>query len=202
MKIDNGFGSHKFVLEHMINILENKTVLELGSGDYSTKLIHDIVGGVNGKIITIDTDSNWLNRYMDLKNDNHDLIHYDIDKLHEFFDNDTNDWGLVFVDSGTWDSRVMAMEKYAKTADYIILHDCDYFPNYNIIGKTIKPVNINEKDMGIRDYGTDMFKNWVEFSLDDWFTYGSWMPPTLVGSNKHNLDNLKIDNMIITNKSK
>jgi len=202
MKVNNGFGSHKFVLEHMIKMLDNKTVLELGSGDYSTSLIHNNVGDVNGKVITIDTDLDWLSKYFHLKTDFHDLIHYDMDKLNGFFESDTNTWGLVFVDSGSWDSRMWAMEKYNKTADYIILHDCDYFPNNNLIGETIKPVNKNEQDMGIRDYGKDLFKHWVEFSLDDWFTYDSWMPPTLVASNKHSLDGLTIDNMIITNKSK
>jgi hypothetical protein len=124
-----------------------------------------------------------------------------MDKLNNFFDSDSNIWGLVFVDSGSWDSRMLAMEKYSKTADYIILHDCDYFANSNLIGETIKTINKNEKDMGIRDYGKDLFKNWVEFTLDDWFTYDEWIPPTLVASNKHSLESLTIENMIITNKS-
>lgn len=201
MKINNGYESHRFVLEYVIKNLKNKSVLELGSGDYSTKLIHDVIGSENSKIITLDTDLSWLEKYMDLKTDYHDLIYWDINKLNEFYDNDKNEWGLVFVDTETWDSRISAIMKYRESADYLILHDCDYYANSNTIGETIKPVNAHENDMGIRDYGKEIFKYWVEYSIEDWSSYDSWIPPTLLASNKHSLDNIKIDNMIITNKS-
>lgn len=202
MKINNGYESHRFVLEHVLKILKNKSVLELGSGDYSTKLIHDVLGCENSKIITLDTDLSWLEKYTHLKTDCHDLIYWDIDKLNDFYNNDKNEWGLVFVDTETWDSRVSAIMKYRETADYLILHDCDYYANSGTIGKTIKHVNPQENDMGIRDYGKEVFKYWVEYSIIDWSSYNSWIPPTLLASNKYPLDNIEIENMIITNKSK
>ena len=201
MKINNGYESHRFVLEHVIKMLKNKSVLELGAGDFSTNQIHEIIGNENSKIITIDTDLSWLEKYMHLKTDYHDLIYWDIDKLNDFFNNDKNQWGLVFVDTATFESRISAIMKYRESADYLILHDCDYYANSNTIGKTIKPVNAQQNDMGIRDYGKEVFKHWVEYSIEDWASYNSWIPPTLLASNKYSLDNIKIDNMIITNKS-
>jgi len=201
MKINNGYESHRFVLEHVVKNLKNKSVLELGCGDYSTKLIHDILDNRNSKITSIDTDLAWLQKYIYLKNDYHELIYWDINKLNEFYDNDTHEWGLVFVDTATWDSRIAAINKYRESADFLILHDCDYYANSNTIGKTIKPVNQKENDMGIRDYGKEMFKYWLEYSIEDWASYSSWLPPTLLASNKYPLNDIKIDNMIITNKS-
>jgi len=201
MKIETGWGSHKFVVEHIIKELTNKSVLELGSGDYSTKLIHDLLNDEKSKILTVDTDYSWLEKYLYLKNEKHDFKYFPIEEINSFFESDKNNWGLVFVDSGTWDSRLSAIMKYKDTADYVILHDCDYFANTKMIGETIKPVNQSENDMGIRDYGKNIFKYWVELTLNDWYEYDSWIPPTLLGSNKHPLDNITVDNMIIINKN-
>lgn len=188
----DSYATHQLVLLEILK-RTSKPVLELGAGDYSTPQIHDIA---KGKIITIDDSKEWLDKYIHLKTINHKFFYYNKEKLEAFYDNDNIQWGLVFVDNGTWDARNKAVKKYKDTADYIILHDCDYYPKMSEFGKEIEPMNFRARNMGIRTYD-DVFKYWVEFFVQGWKTQS---PPTLVGSNKICLNDLVIDGMVISNK--
>jgi hypothetical protein len=200
----SGYATHQLVL---IDILKriNKPMLELGAGDYSTPLIHDILKDKKIRILTLDHDKDWLNKYEYLRNEFHDFKCISNTDIQKFYDEDSEQWGLVFIDYGTedpgdpWRARINALLKYSKTADYIILHDCDALVmGDNPFGETIKPINIEECYTGIRNYNK-IFKYWIEFFVDGW---QSFHPPVLLASNKICLDNIKIDGMIISNESK
>lgn len=192
----NAYGTHKLLLSAILRRV-NKSVLELGVGHNSTPLIHNAMKRKNIDILTIDSDSYWIRRYAKLKSDKHKFKYYNSEELKGFYATDTTAWELVFVDNSPWEARTQAINKYREIADYVILHDCNYFPDTNIFGKTISPINANARVMGKRNYD-DIFKYWVEFFVDDW---GIRSPPTLLGSNKINVEAIVIEGMVIANKS-
>ena len=199
---DFGFASHQLVLSDTLKKV-NKPILELGAGLHSTEMIHDISKKRGIKVLTLESDKEWLIKYEHLKTGLHDLQHGgDIKK---FYAEDNEQWGLVFVDStynanpDPWWARKAALLKYKDTADYVVLHDCDAIVvGENEFGETIEPINSDEHDPGIRDY-SKTFKYWIEFFVDGW---KQWHPPTLLASNKICLDDIqKIDGMIISNRN-
>lgn len=196
----SGYATHQMVLRKILKRVR-RPVLELGAGDYSTPLIHE---SFKGRILTLDHDQEWLNKYEHLKSDFHDFKCVSNADIQRFYDEDNEHWGLVFVDYGTenpddpWRARINALLKYNKTADYIILHDCDALViGDNPFGEIIKPINIEECDTGIRTYNK-IFKYWIEFFVDGWQYFH---PPVLLASNKICLDKIKVDGMIISNES-
>jgi hypothetical protein len=197
----SGFGTHQMVLLEALKSIKGP-VLELGAGEYSTVLIHKALPGV--KILTLDHDPEWLSKYEYLKNEFHEFRCVSNEDIQEFYDNDTQHWGLVFIDYGTenpddpWRARIGAMLKYNKSADYIILHDCDaLLKGENPFGTIIRPLDVDTCDMGIRDY-SKVFRYWIEFFVEGW---QSFHPPVLIGSNKINLDDFHPPGMIISNRN-
>ena len=190
------FGSHKLVLAKALKRV-SRSVLELGAGDFSTPLIHTVAErGV--KVLTIDDNHDWLDKYKYLRTDLHDFKYIDNKDIQTFYDGDNEQWELVFVDNGTWEARGPAIEKYREIADYMVIHDSNYFPDNGIFGKTLEPTVMNRRVMGRRDY-SDVFKYWIEFFIRGW---GKQNPPTLIGSNKVSLKDFKVNGMIVSNKSK
>lgn len=128
-------GTHQIVLKEFI-AKNQKPILELGSGDNSTRQIHE---WTENKILTVDHDQVWLDKYEDLKCDRHDFK-----LLGEYED---EDWGVVFVDLINWELRKEAILKY-KDADYVVIHDSDYM----------------FKEVFTRDEFSQLFKYWKEFT--------------------------------------
>ena len=188
------FGSHKLVLAKALARVST-SVLELGAGDYSTPLIHTAAErGV--KVLTIEDNKEWLNKYKHLKTYLHDFKFISSKDTQKFYDNDTEQWGLVFVDNGTWDARFAAIKKYKDVADYMVIHDCSVLPG-NGIGKTLDPMIMKARHTGRRDY-SDIFKYWIEFFIRGW---GEQNPSTLIGSNKIDLKGFKVRGMIVSGKN-
>ena len=198
-KVHSGYATHQMVLLDTLKRV-NKPVLELGSGEYSTVQIHNALKNTFIKILTIEADKKWLEKYLHLKTDLHDLQQMVDSEIPKFYAKDKEEWGLVFIDNLTWEARSTAITKYKDVADYIVLHDCDALPLYDkAFGDIITPINPEEHDPGIRDY-SKTFKYWIEFFVEDW---KQWHPPVLLASNKVCLDNIQgIDGMIISNRNK
>jgi len=192
------FETHRFVLQEVLRIV-SKPVLELGAGGYSTIPINQISKERGIKCLTIESDKKWLQRYSRLANEFHKFKYYTEIGSKQFYEQDKTEWGLVFIDSSSWEDRVLAVKKYSKTADYIILHDCDYFPNNKIFGMRYSTIRPWISKTGVRTYD-DVFKYWIEFFIKDW-KRGD--PPTLLGSNKVDLTDFNIhDSLIVSNRSK
>ena len=128
-------GTHQIVLKEYIS-RTTKPILELGSGDNSTRQIHE---WCKNKILTIDDNEVWLNKYLDLKDDRHDFKMLDNYKDRK--------WGLVFVDLINWELRKAAILKY-KDADYVVIHDSE-----RMFG-----------DVFTRKEFSELFKYWKEFT--------------------------------------
>ena len=122
----------------LIWALENSSgdILELGVGESSTLLLHNSIKNTNRKIMSVDDNQDWLNKYTHLKNKNHDFLYVNPtildwnNKIDEFLN---LNWGLVFVDHASaehiWrSSRPYAMKKLINCSEFIVAHDADLFP--------------------------------------------------------------------------
>jgi hypothetical protein len=127
----------------------------------------------------------------------HEFIHYNDHQVKLFYKEDTTQWGVVFVDNGTWDARSTAVLRYKDIADFVVVHDCNYPADNGLFGKSIKPFDFANNSFGVRNYD-DVFKYWIEFMPEMWIPTH---PPTLLGSNKICLDDVEIEGMIISCRS-
>lgn len=93
----------------------------------------------------------------------------------------TLNFDVVFVDQSPWMGRYETVMRLKDNARYIILHDCDYFPEHGIFGNVIRKIDRNKRTPGIYDFSTyfSFFK--VYFPPAPWAANTG--PPTLVASN-------------------
>lgn len=192
----NGWASHQPVLFDAISRTSGP-ILELGAGDFSTRQIDELAIKRGLRVWTIDGYKEWLDKFADVRSDRHILSFLSPNGLREFFLQDSTKWGVVFIDYGDWNIRVEAMLKYKDTAEYLVMHDCDYFAANGMFGTEIEPLNNFELRTGKRDY-SDMFKWWIEFFVEGWEQY---IPPTLLASNTVSLDGITIEGMIVSGRN-
>lgn len=168
------FGTHKDILDYYVKI-SSGDILELGTGNTSTSIVKKYINETpSRKLVSVDNDEDWLNKMLidhpPSANHNYILVHdwdYVLNEL------STRKWGVVFIDQKPWEARTASLQTFKNTADYIIIHDVDYFPKNNIFGKVL---NQFEFDF------SDQFKDWKLY-----YPRGKWPsptgPPTLVGTN-------------------
>lgn len=174
----------------------NGNILECGCGVGSTKMIKEQIKNTNRKLVSLESNLVWLNKYMHLSDDSHELYHIDADnddnietgnKWVEFIkQNNLNNFEIVFLDSSPWLSRKCCFDYYLNKAKIIIIHDFDYFPNNNIIGSVINKETkyYNGKYQEKINCNLDgIVKNYKLFYPPDEYFPGSTGPPTLVCSN-------------------
>lgn len=139
-------ATHQRILFEAIKHTD-KPILEIGAGDSSTRQLHS---ETTNKIVTIDDHLEWLTRYYDLKCDRHEFI-FVAQNWKVFFDTDKTKWGVVLVDSSTWEQRKYAIGKYIN-ADFIVIHDADWMFDSGIF----TPEQFSK-----------MYKYWVEYSCPE-----------------------------------
>ena len=158
-------------------------VIEFGCGHGSTPLLHRYCVAHQRELLTLDTDRGWLDP---MANDYHDLSHWYIyvNDWAEVLSDERivgRAWSVAFVDQSPWEARHLTIQAIKHTARFIVLHDCDYYPEHEMFGKSLAPLN-GSQQRGERDYG-DVFKYWAEHFPPDPWLYERTGPPTLVGSN-------------------
>ena len=126
---DAAFGTH--ITPLMAAVLATKgNVVEMGMGDYSTPLLHEIIKhqrclNSKRKLFSFESDAKWLDNFTDLRNDWHTL-------------ESVADWNklvlpkqisVLFIDHAPANRRIIDIEKYKDIAQIIVVHDTDK-PNY------------------------------------------------------------------------
>lgn len=126
---------------HMVPLLTaviNTTgpVLEMGSGDFSTPLLHALCALHNRFLLTTESDQAWLSLFLDLENDLHKFIYLPVfencqnqDRMAggkpELWDSIGLDrhWGVVFIDHAPGLRRSIDVQRLRNNADIIVVHD-------------------------------------------------------------------------------
>jgi hypothetical protein len=177
------YATHQPVLYRIVAMTDGP-ILELGCGRGSTPLLHRFARG--RQIVSVDNDPHWLRLFRArYEGAGHRFV------LTDDWDRTLGDgtldgeWSVVFIDQSPWEARYRSLMRLRDRAEYIVLHDADYFPAHDIFGTQLRPIT-PFVDPGRRDYG-DVFEHWTEFFPDKPWPAATG-PPTLLGSNVRRCD--------------
>lgn len=179
----NPYSTFEIPLETVINnyLKKNKkiSVAEFGTGKTSAKIFLKLSKKYKNNFTLYSYENNklWFNKIA-MKYKNKKNIKFIFSKDY-CIEKDFKSFDLVFIDSAPWSSRYEILKKCRHKSKIIIIHDCDYFPDNKIFGKTLKPL-ISKYSRGSRDY-SDIFKNYLEYFPKKF--HARTGPPTLIGSN-------------------
>jgi hypothetical protein len=177
---NNPYATHRPVLLKLLNIIDkSKPILELGCGLGSTPILHEFASKNKVKLFTLDNNTEWLSKieaeFPTNETHTYKKIHNWSYELEDFIN---LKYSLVFIDQSPWEARTLSLNLFKNISDYVVLHDCDYFPANNIFGKQSAPI-VSHDNVGKREY-FDVFKNYIEY-FPKFFAAPSG-PPTLLGS--------------------
>jgi hypothetical protein len=167
-------------------------IAEFGCGDGSTLLLHEIAQRRGVRLVSLDTNEQWLARFRGALQS----------PLHEFrlvtaWDDELarpewgDDWGLVFVDQAPWEARAATVRRVRENSEFVVVHDCDYLPRHGLFGRMLRDVS-GPSDHGERDY-SDVFTSWREFFPPEPWPLPETGPPTLLGSNRRDVGQVPVD---------
>lgn len=99
-------------------------VIELGSGYYSTPILHEICKGQKRLLMTFDNSPEWLIKFDHLKSDLHSIaIVEDWNKLLAGFNEGAI--GVALVDQWPIEQRLLWIQKLLPVTDIIVCHDAE-----------------------------------------------------------------------------
>jgi hypothetical protein len=171
----DSYATHQKFLKWYINKTKGD-IIEFGTGHGSTGFILDIIKNTNRKLISLENNKVWFDQMQNLypPKDNHEYIF--VEDWQETINSlDKNSYSIVFIDQSPWIARKWTLDYFKDTADYIILHDADYFPTNNVFGKFISDFDF--------DF-SNLFNSYYTYYPDIPWPLSTG-PPTLVGTNKN-----------------
>ena len=116
-------GSHFPVLSAAVAITQG-AVLELGCGHNSTPMLHQMTLAMGRRLVTVETDGDWLQQFLNMESDLHTLQHIQEDAWGRF-PLEGRHWGVAFVDCKPGEYRKVAVERLKEHAQLIVVHDTE-----------------------------------------------------------------------------
>ena len=114
-------STHVTTLTRAFDLSEGD-VVEIGTGHFSTTLLHWL-GAITGRRITsYETDVKWFQRAKRYQCEYHDII------LVENWDDiplESQHWGLAFIDHSPHARRSIETKRLKDIADFIVIHDTE-----------------------------------------------------------------------------
>lgn len=120
-KYEPGWSSHIPVLIKIFEISEGP-ILELGTGVFSTPLLHTLSLSKNRSLTSYENNPYYVERHRDFITDKHQIIL--VDNWENINIEDTR-WGFAFVDHAPEERRKLDVKRLANNAQYIVLHDTE-----------------------------------------------------------------------------
>lgn len=112
-------GSHLVVLVKVFDKSDGD-VLEVGTGLFSTPVLHWLSGIYHRHVYSYENNKEWYELAKKYESDYHHIIFIDdyskIPKKH---------FGMVFIDQSPSHSRRFVTRDFANLADYIVVHDTE-----------------------------------------------------------------------------
>jgi len=118
-----GYGTH--IAPLTAAALSTKgTIIEMGAGDYSTPLLHEIAKAQNRPLITYETDKQWLINFIDLEVFKTKVSHF-IEPVANWDQVEVRPCGLLFIDHAPAERRIIDIERFMRAAQVIVVHDSE-----------------------------------------------------------------------------
>ena len=183
------FYTHQPILRFYAN-QATKPILELGCGEGSTRILHEICQQRGLELVTVENNAEWMAKYQDLKTNWHRFCAVPNNGDHNAWEATLRsngfhekDWGLVFVDQSPWEARTMSLNLLKNQTDIMVIHDVDYFPEGHKWGRVVRHIAKNVP--GLYNFD-DQFAKWqLYYPPTPWESPTG--PPTLVGSMNPNV---------------
>ena len=136
--LNGQWGTHLPILARVLELTAGP-VLELGTGVWSTMLMHIMASETKRKVVSYDNDPVWHEPNKKWQNDYHDIrLIEDWDKM----DIDNTFWSVVLVDHKPAKRRHVDVRRLANNALFVLIHDSepesDKFFKYSWVYKHYK----------------------------------------------------------------
>ncbi len=121
-----GYATH---LPALIDAVLRTTgpVLELGAGEFSTPILHELVAKRGRDLVTVEADDVWRGRFHALADghpsDTSPRRHVLAASLDELAGRLPDRWSVVLIDQAPAADRGPAVERFAPRADWLVCHD-------------------------------------------------------------------------------
>lgn len=117
-------ASHITPLSRVVDISDGD-ILEIGTGYFSTLLLHWYAHIYKRNVCSYENDPNWYKRALNSNSKYHKVFFvHNWDEVPEVSPSG-KPWGVVFIDHAPAERRIIEIEKFAKNADYIVIHDTE-----------------------------------------------------------------------------
>jgi hypothetical protein len=114
----SALATHVPLLVRVFDVSEGD-VLEIGTGWFSTLILHWLAHIKKRKVYSYESKEHWYQRALRYKSPYHEIIKVkDWDELPV-----DRHWGLVFIDHAPEARRHVEVQRFADHADYIVMHD-------------------------------------------------------------------------------
>ena len=193
MKLD-AYSTHQPVLYEAISRTTGP-VIEFGCGPGSTPLLHQYCADHDRDLLTLESDLEWYGMFIKYATPKHRLIYVSdwstvlVGGMLTILADEmliAVPWDVAFIDQAPFEARYATILALKDVAKFIVLHDCDYFPEHGIFGKNVRGLN-GAQDRGLRTYD-DTFRYYKEFFPPEPWPYARTGPPTLLASNFESCD--------------
>lgn len=121
---DYAYGSNAIPLT-ISALMTEGDMLELGMGTFSTAILNKIAIAHNRKLVSVDTDLNWVQKFATYNNSRNHLILYLPSSKDMSNYGLNNDWGLVLVDHINAAIRPLDAINFANKSQIVIVHDAE-----------------------------------------------------------------------------
>jgi len=146
INIEMGWSTHMPVLLKLASITTGP-IMELGSGIYSTPLLHWLCDETKRELITYENDKAFIKFAKEYESENHRVQLVD-----DFLTiPNTDHYSIILIDHGGH-TRGRTVVHFKDSADYIVIHDSD------VVGKNMYQIAFPEFKYR-KDY--DRFKPWT-----------------------------------------
>lgn len=119
------FGNPEPVASHLVLLtrvfdLSSGPVLEIGTGYFSTLLLHWLATTYRREVVSLENSPGWYERAKKYCNDYHRV---EFVASWAVADLEGRHWGMAFVDHSPGMKRPVEVKRLADHADYIVIHD-------------------------------------------------------------------------------
>lgn len=121
----DAYATHLPILCAAVSLTKG-AVLEMGTGWYSTPVLHALCGD-SRRLVSVDTDAVWAERFAHLRTPSHQIITpASYDECHDLL---LESWDVAFIDHAPALRRIVDIERVTH-ARYVVIHDAEECRDY------------------------------------------------------------------------